>query len=438
MSDRKHIEIALQGSEAIAEWKKANPNSVLDLSGANLRRADLSKTDLSSANLEQANLEWADFRWADLIGANLSKASLVRADLHKADLRRADLRGADLTMANFEDANLSEANLDRSIFSYTRLLNTDLSTAQGLSSIDHLNPSSADNETIEKSGSLPRAFLQHVAYKKTTAIRAGYQFERMVASTYRALGAKVEVDVGLAGSQIDILLKEQTSAGSTVSAAVECKSTERPVGVQAVVSFASLAQLLKQRGLIDRAIMVAKSGFTHHARQAAAEYKVDLLELADLLQKAEGKQIAVQEAEREFEEQQSTREIDSKRRIFVVMPFAKEFEDIYFLGIREVSDSLGFIVERADDIEHNESIIEVIYAKIKAADAIIGDMTGANPNVFYEIGYAHALDSETILIARKGYNLPFDLQGKNHIMYETIVELREKLKKRLTAVFPHH
>lgn len=435
MADKKHIEIALQGSEAIEAWKKKNPNGVFDLSDANLRRADLSRSNLSHANLQNANLEWADLRWADLVGANLSQARLVRADFHKADLNEAVLINADLTMTNFEDANLSGAIFDQTIFGYTRLFNTDLSDAKGLEKSEYRNPSSADNETIDKSGTLPKIFLDHVAHKKAKAVLAGYQFEREVAAIYRALGAKVQVDVGLAGSQIDIVLKEQTSTGSDISVAVECKSTERPVGIQSVVAFASVAQLLKQRGLIDRATIVAKSGFSRQARQAANEYKIELLEFADLLQRADGKQIAVEEAEKEFEQQQSTREIDSKKRIFIVMPFSKEFEDVYFLGIREVSESLGFIVERADDIEHNESILEVICAKITAADAIIGDTTGSNPNVFYEIGYAHALRSTTILIARKGSNLPFDLQGINHIMYETIVELRERLKKRLISVF---
>ena len=435
MADKKQTEIALQGAEAIEAWKIKNPNGVLDLSGANLRRADLSRSNLSHANLKNANLEWADLRLADLVGADLSQARLVRADFHKADLNGAVLINADLTMTNFEDANLSRAIFDQTIFGYTKLFNTDLSDAKGLEKSEYRNPSSADNETIDKSGTLPKIFLDHVAHKKAKAVLAGYQFEREVAAIYRALGAKVQVDVGLAGSQIDIVLKEQTSSGSDVSVAVECKSTERPVGIQSVVAFASVAQLLKQRGLIDRATIVAKSGFSRQARQAANEYKIELLEFADLLQKADGKQIAVEEAEKEFEQQQSTREIDSKKRIFVVMPFSKEFEDVYFLGIREVSESLGFIVERADDIEHNESILEIICAKIAAADAIIGDTTGSNPNVFYEIGYAHALRSTTILIARKGSNLPFDLQGINHIMYETIVELRERLKKRLTSVF---
>ena len=230
MANKKHIKIVHQGAEAIAAWREENPNTFFDLSDANLRRADLSRANLNWANLQNANLEWADLRWADLVCANLSHARLVRADFHKADLNEANLQNADLTMANFEDANLSGAVFDRAIFGYTRLFNTDLSQAKGLDSSEYRKPSSADSETLDKSGSLPRAFLEQLAHKKAKAVLAGYQFEREVAAIYRALGAKVEVDVGLAGSQIDIVLKEQTLTSSDVTVAVECKSTERPVG----------------------------------------------------------------------------------------------------------------------------------------------------------------------------------------------------------------
>lgn len=435
MADKKHLEIVKKGAESIDLWREENPGIHLDLSGADLRRAELIHANLTGADLHEANLEWADLRWADLIEADLSGAILTRADLHKADLSRADLRRADLTRANLEDANVSEAIFDQTIFGYTRLINTNLMRAVGLENSEHRFPSSADAETVTQSGTLPEAFVGHLAHTKAKAVLEGYEFEREVAAIFRALGAKVEVDVGLAGSQIDIVLKEKTPSSSEITVAVECKATNRPVGVQPVVAFASISQLLRQRGLIDRAIMVAKSGFTRHARQAADEYSMELLELADLKQRAESRPEAIEEAQKEFEEQQSTRELNQAKRIFVVMPFAKEFEDIYLLGIRDVAEGFGFIVERADDIEHNETILDVICAKIRAADAIIGDTTGANPNVFYEIGYAHALNCPTILIARKGVNVPFDLQGKNHIFYETIVELRERLKKRLEVFF---
>lgn len=267
---------------------------------------------------------------------------------------------------------------------------------------------------------------------KGQAALAGFQFEREVAAIYRTLGAKVEVDVGVAGNQIDILLKEKTSSGSDITVAVECKSYGRPVGVDAVVSFAAISQLLRQRGLIDRAVLVSKAGFTSHAREAAKEYTIELLELSDLLQRVEGKSSAVEAARIQIQQEQEAAQSYHEQRIFVVMPFAKEFEDVYLLGIREVAEKMRFIVERADDIEHNENILSVIRGKIQAANAVIGDTTGSNPNVFYEIGYAHALEVPTVLIARKGSSLPFDLQTENHILYETIVELRERLEKRLS------
>jgi len=436
VANKAHIEIVLQGTDAIEIWREKNPGSVLDLSGANLRRADLVKAHLDSANLQNANLEWADLRWADLIGANLSGSRLVRADFHKADLTGADLRGADFTMTNLEDADLSNAIFDNAIFGHTRLLNTNLCNVHGLDLSEHRNPSIVDKETIRISGPLPKAFTKHLASNiNAEAVVAGYEFEREVAAIYRALGAKVAVDVGLAGSQIDVLLKEPTGTGSEITVAVECKALKRPVGIESVVSFASICQLLKQRGLIDRAALVSQSGFTRPAREAAGEYSIELLDIEDLKQRAKGKQRAVNRAKEEIELQQSTRQCDPSKRIFVVMPFAKEFEDVYLLGIRDVAESLGFIVERADDIEHNGNILEMVLARIRAAHAVIGDTTGSNPNVFYEVGYSHALERPTVLIARKGSNLPFDIQSMNHILYETIVELRERLKKRLMQIF---
>lgn len=277
--------------------------------------------------------------------------------------------------------------------------------------------------------------LEHMASDaKAQAILSGYEFEREVAAIYRALGAKVEVDVGLAGSQIDILLREKTSSGLEVLVAVECKAHQRPVGVQSILSFAVVAQLLRERKLIDRATVVARAGFTHQARQAASQYGIELLELDDLKQRAHGKQKEIDAAELDLAAEQSSEQHARRTRVFVVMPFSKEFEDVYLLGIRDVAERLGFIVERADDIEHTESIVDVVRTRIRAADAVVGDTTGANPNVLYEIGYAHGIGVPTVLIARTGSDLPFDLHGTNHILYGTIVELRRGLEKRLSSL----
>ena len=264
----------------------------------------------------------------------------------------------------------------------------------------------------------------------------GYELEREVATIYRALGAQVEHNVSLAGNQIDILIAEQTSSGSTVRSAIECKAYTRPVGIDIISSFSAISRLLKDRALIDRAILVSTNGFTAQARSAAKEHSVDLLELGDLQQRVRGHAEEVKQAEIqvEHEQREATTQQHSKS-IFVVMPFSKEFDDAYTLGIREVAEKLGFVVERADSIEHNGQILEVIQEKIRACDVVVADATFQNPNVFYEIGYSHAFQKPTVLISRADESVPFDLRTINHIFYETIVELRQKLERHLTHMF---
>jgi hypothetical protein len=114
------------------QYRKDNPNEVINLycadlssadlrsanlSFANLRSADLSSADLRSANLSFANLSSADlsfanFRGTDLRYANLCGTDLRYANLCDADLRDADLRGADLRDADLRDADLRDADLD--------------------------------------------------------------------------------------------------------------------------------------------------------------------------------------------------------------------------------------------------------------------------------------------------------------------------------------
>jgi nucleoside 2-deoxyribosyltransferase len=58
-------------------------------------------------------------------------------------------------------------------------------------------------------------------------------------------------------------------------------------------------------------------------------------------------------------------------------------------------------------------------------------MTGKNPNVFYEVGYAHAKGKLTILLTSDAADIPFDLKHRRHIVYESIIVLRERLKEEL-------
>jgi nucleoside 2-deoxyribosyltransferase len=118
---------------------------------------------------------------------------------------------------------------------------------------------------------------------------------------------------------------------------------------------------------------------------------------------------------------------------FVLMPFDAAFDDIYKLGIKETAEKLGIRAERVDEqIFHKENILERIYSQIDAADFIIADLTGRNPNVFYETGYAHAKGKLCLLLTSKADDIPFDLKHHRHIIYgDSIQNLRQALEKDL-------
>lgn len=123
---------------------------------------------------------------------------------------------------------------------------------------------------------------------------------------------------------------------------------------------------------------------------------------------------------------------DSSFFAFVLMPFDSAFNDIYQLGIKEAAKSLDIVAERVDDQRFKQGMLEQIYRQIEAADVIIADMTGQNPNVFYEVGYAHAKDKLCIHLTQKADDIPFDLKHQRHLVYgKSIADLRTKLTAEL-------
>jgi hypothetical protein len=118
--------------------------------------------------------------------------------------------------------------------------------------------------------------------------------------------------------------------------------------------------------------------------------------------------------------------------VFVLMPFDPDFNDVYLLGIKPVCERAGAYAERVDDQIFTESILDRIYNQISKADLIISDMTGRNPNVFYETGYAHALGKKVILLTRNIEDIPFDLKHYPHIVYHgRTTDLIGELEKRV-------
>ncbi|TDN99852.1 hypothetical protein [Sunxiuqinia elliptica] len=118
--------------------------------------------------------------------------------------------------------------------------------------------------------------------------------------------------------------------------------------------------------------------------------------------------------------------------IFVLMPFDNSFDDIYNYGVKQTANKNGFYCERVDEQFFEGSILSRIYNQIQKADIIIADLSTKNPNVFYETGYAHALNKNVILLTQNSEDIPFDLKHYPHIIYErNIRKLSENLALKL-------
>lgn len=126
------------------------------------------------------------------------------------------------------------------------------------------------------------------------------------------------------------------------------------------------------------------------------------------------------------ESKRKKRDVLGKRQALVLMPFAKEFDDVY-RTVKEVFEHFNYRCKRMDDIQYVGNVIEMLYEKIEESEFIVADITRNNPNVFYEMGYADALSKIVIILKHQSSTAPFDVHVRRALNYENTAQLKDEL-----------
>lgn len=129
--------------------------------------------------------------------------------------------------------------------------------------------------------------------------------------------------------------------------------------------------------------------------------------------------------------------VEKARTVFTAMPFAAEHEDVYFVAMVDAARAVRAACRRLDREDYAGDVVQKLTSLIRECDVVIADITDANPNVLYEVGYAYALKCPTVHICSTPLDeLPFDVRNWNTLAYTKgrTHALRDDLTRRLSAV----
>lgn len=126
--------------------------------------------------------------------------------------------------------------------------------------------------------------------------------------------------------------------------------------------------------------------------------------------------------------------VTTKPHVFVAMPFSVEMDDVYRFGIEGPTHSAGYLCERVDMSAFTGDILTRIKSRIESASLVIADVTGANPNVYLEVGYAWGKERPTLIVVREGEELKYDISSQRCIRYKSISDLANQLGSIVKAL----
>jgi nucleoside 2-deoxyribosyltransferase len=130
---------------------------------------------------------------------------------------------------------------------------------------------------------------------------------------------------------------------------------------------------------------------------------------------------------------------ENMKKCFVVSPIGDPNSDVrnnadklFRYIVKPVCEDCEFEAIRVDQLNDANSITQTIIDKLESADLVIADVSGHNPNVFYEIGFRTRTKKPIIHLKSKGENLPFDVNTIRTFEYDlTDLDNVEETKSRL-------
>ncbi|MEA1900773.1 MAG: hypothetical protein U9N47_08415 [Thermodesulfobacteriota bacterium] len=135
-------------------------------------------------------------------------------------------------------------------------------------------------------------------------------------------------------------------------------------------------------------------------------------------------------------EKEKISQYDIKNQAFVMMSISAddtELEDV-LNAIKRATKKHDIECKRVDEVHHSGKITDLILEYINISRYLICDISKERPNVYYELGYAHGIGKEVILIAKHGTTMHFDIKDYNTIFYKNMTELENSLSKRISAI----
>ena len=129
-------------------------------------------------------------------------------------------------------------------------------------------------------------------------------------------------------------------------------------------------------------------------------------------------------------------QIASSKQCFVAMAFDKELDEVYYKGIKKSIEDTGYKPYRIDREEHTDLIPFKMLSEIRKSRFVVADFTFHKNGVYFEAGFAMGLNIPVIWICKRDNfdDTHFDIKQFNHIIYENIDDLYEKLKTRIEAI----